>query len=199
MQNEIIAPFPTAEPHHGFSLFDLLFPPMPRHHEEHSEHGLHDRAYDNSAPMSFLDIFSMHMMFMLRGLTEFMTTILYVLRVEPVKSFNHMRSHFCDAFPDYGTDEFLMLANEHPLRIVFCSHWLSKRIRIIEEIIVAPYMFFKMAYNSLTEMLFPTPVEEIIVIDYVTVDTVEAVPCTEEAVQTVETETVEAVEPVEAV
>ena len=74
------------------------------------------------------------------------------MRVKPVEWLNHNRKDFCLALPEYGTEEYLKLLDEHPLRFVYCSQWFSKRLMFIEELFMAPYRMFKMVYDHISAM-----------------------------------------------
>jgi hypothetical protein len=156
---------------------------------------------DDMQMMSFFDLINLHMMMVLRNITEFITQLLYIFRVSPVKAYNELRMEYCEAFPEYGTREFLDMANNHPLRVVYCSHWFSKGVKFFEEIFLAPYVLYKTMSDELTAMLFPQPepVEKPIPVDFVPkkpqpmpVKPVEVVP-------TVVAEVAQPIQPVETV
>ena len=178
MENAIVfVPFAAGEPTQNFSLFDLLFPPMQPYQPQPQDHGFslmdllfpppprfnqqpHDEPHQNPPFMfDFMECFNKHLMLFVRNLTEFLSQLLYIFRVSPVKAFNKIRTDYCEQFPAYGTDEFLNMANEHPLRVVYCSHWLSKRIKFLEEMFLAPYTLFTMMSDELNRMIYGQPEE----------------------------------------
>ena len=110
---------------------------------------------------SFIDHLQNKLLMIVHNFMQVFMQILYFVRVKPVEWLNHNRKDFCLALPEYGTEEYLKLLDEHPLRFVYCSQWFSKRLMFIEEIFMAPYRMFKMVYDHISAMFTPkTPVQE---------------------------------------
>ena len=107
----------------------------------------------------WLDKVENHLLMFAHNIMQIITQVLYFIRMKPTLLLNHNRAEFCTALPAYGTDEFRQLLDHHPLRIVYCSQWMSNRIMFLENIFTAPYRLFKYLYDHVTKMLHLETVE----------------------------------------
>ena len=81
------------------------------------------------------------------------THFLYIFRVGPVKFLNERRENFCNGMPSYGSDEFLYLANDEPMAIVYCSNWFNHGLVAIEKLWIAPYVVFQYLSDKFTHFI----------------------------------------------
>ena len=135
-------------------------------------------------------------------LTTIASKLLYTFQVGPIKAYNADRKEFCQSLPNYGSQDFLMILEEHPLAILLCTNWFGERLKHIERLLLTPYTLIRAVTDGLYRLIdgeqAETPIMVVIPLESVAISTpipVETVAQVEEVgPETTEPEMIETAE-----
>ena len=133
----------------------------------------------------FIDSIQKHVFAIFFHLTTIASKLLYTFQVGPIKAYNTDRKEFCQSLPNYGSQDFLMILEEHPLAILLCTNWFGERLKHIERLLLAPYILIRGVTDGLyrlingeqieTPIMVVIPVESVPIATPISIETVEQV------------------------